>query len=395
MKKSLITVLIILILVGVGYFIFVKLDFVKKVDKDKQDVGVEKVNIESVRVIDGYVKSIDAIKDYEVKTLNAEQLSVAGMSVDISARIKDGNIYKIYEDTIGNYQTGHVEYYINDNKLIYVYEKDSKDELGESSETKYYFNNDVLIKSEILKESQGIQKSNTQNLIDKYKDYLEKFSKSIEQKVQDTATAERWFEPVILNFKNNIKVTLKETGPTVINEYYSKEEVSAIAKNSTYAKRDPSGLYLKLSDGSWKLMTDNYEEAYSKYRKHTLEYFFKDFGFYSVEVGYYEGGVYNLINYFTGKETKLVGRPYFSQNGKYILSVNSDLEAGYNPNGFELYENNKGTLELLGKYEPREWGPVSVKWIDDNTAIMRVNTMEVVQGQMKDFESYVELKIIK
>ncbi len=156
------------------------------------------------------------------------------------------------------------------------------------------------------------------------------------------------------------------------------------------AKRVDGILKLRLKDGSWiKLeVNPNTEEA-----DHIFEYFFKDFGFYSIVVQWSEGIGYKLINYSTGEVTNLFGRPYFSKNGQYVISVNTDLEAGYSSNGFQLFENKHGNLIHLGNYEPNEWGPVKAKWIEENKLILENETIDFSEGKMKYLHFYIILEV--
>jgi hypothetical protein len=225
---------------------------------------------------------------------------------------------------------------------------------------------------------------------------------------------ERWFEPstldTIFDLENNISLTLKQADSINITEYFLDNKIIdslikpfdnrhlealeiekyILKTNSDVARKDSLGLSLKLKDGSWKLlaldpMTDEADN--------TFEYNFTDFDFYSVRVQWGEGNGYKLISALNGEETNLFGRPYFSKNGQYVISVNVDIEAGYSENGFQLFKNNKGKLVKVFSYTPNGWGPFSIKWTDQNTLIMKNETVEFENGEMKYIEFYSELKI--
>ncbi len=225
---------------------------------------------------------------------------------------------------------------------------------------------------------------------------------------------ERWFEPndldTILLFKNSHSLKLKNTDSIFISEYFLGNEILdsltkfhnnshrkaldienyLLKSNNQFAKKDSLGLHLKMKDGEWKLISVNFnkEEA-----DNTFEHYFQEFGFYSVRTQWSEGNGYKLINDTVGEVYNLFGRPYFSENGQYVISVNVDIEAGYSSNGFQLFQNINGKLTNLGVFEPDGWGPYSAKWIDNSTVILKNETVEFKDGKMNYIDFYSELKI--
>jgi len=226
---------------------------------------------------------------------------------------------------------------------------------------------------------------------------------------------ERWFEPstldTIFSLNDNIQLTIQLTDSIYIPEYFLDNkaldsisnsydnwhlrslaiEKYLLEENKNHTKRDTSGLFIKMKNGEWKLipldpMTDEVDN--------TFEYYFKDYGYYSIRTQWGEGNGYKLINDLTGKITNLFGRPYFSPNGKYIISVNADIEAGYSENGFQLFENNNGKLLHLGNYKPSSWGPMAAIWIDNNTIKTENVTTEIIDGVSDYLYFYGKIKII-
>ncbi|MCE3226217.1 MAG: hypothetical protein K0S32_768 [Bacteroidetes bacterium] len=193
----------------------------------------------------------------------------------------------------------------------------------------------------------------------------------------------------VLEF-NVAQLTLKPTDSIYIEEYFLKNkqidsvtklydncEVTALAIEKLVSKRipgflrrenKPEKLFLKLKTEQWHLMTTdpNLDDA-----GHEFEHYFKEFGYYSIRTQCYEGNFYKIVNDSSGDVTKLFGRPYFSSNGNYMISVSEDLIAGYCRNGFQLFKNENGNLVMIGKFEPTLWGPQSVRWISENKFIMK------------------------
>jgi hypothetical protein len=93
-----------------------------------------------------------------------------------------------------------------------------------------------------------------------------------------------------------------------------------------------------------------------------------------VNVFHYEDSEYRLYNLDTGKYIELWGYPIFSLNKKRFLCMSEDLEAHYQPNGFQIfkvYTNPKKEFEF--DFQPEdsrmsaEFGPMNAKWIGNNT----------------------------
>jgi len=224
----------------------------------------------------------------------------------------------------------------------------------------------------------------------------------------------RWFEPATLdttlNFSFRTQLSLKHSDSVFINEYFlDNETLDSITKtfdnrylealaiekhllktNSEFFKRDSKGLYVKLKNGDWKLLT---LDQMSDEADNTFEHFFKEFGYYSIRVQWGEGNGYKLVNYVDGTVTPIFGRPYFSPNGLYIISVNFDIEAGYSENGFQLFRIKNGQLQHLGDFKPTSWGPISAKWLDNNMLILKNQTIDENNGNSHFIDFYSELRI--
>jgi len=146
-----------------------------------------------------------------------------------------------------------------------------------------------------------------------------------------------------------------------------------ISDNPNQVYKDSLGLHLLLNNGKWKTLIANPEiEEFD----HTLEYIFNQIPYYSVRVQWDEGNGYKLVNQNTGKVYILFGRPYLSPNKKYIATVSSDINAGFSFNGIQLFKINEDNLELIASYEPKKWGPVSLKWKNDEEIILKNETVD-------------------
>ncbi|MDH5380517.1 MAG: hypothetical protein OEW75_06685 [Cyclobacteriaceae bacterium] len=155
-------------------------------------------------------------------------------------------------------------------------------------------------------------------------------------------------------------------------------------------KRNEQELYVKLKDGSWfdpKLNPDYEEVAQS------FEYYFEKQGLYSIRVQWGEGNGYKLIDESSGEVIDIIGRPFFSPSGKYMISINTDIEAGYSPNGFQLFEVNGSEIIPIGSYFPNTWGPTVAEWLSDKKLILKCQTFNENGGEEYYRSFYVNLFI--
>jgi len=224
----------------------------------------------------------------------------------------------------------------------------------------------------------------------------------------------RWFDPRTLDttftFSDSIHLSLSYTDTTFTNCYFLEchviDSITNVHNNrhlealdiekfqlqkfGDHVKRDSSGLYVKLENEIWKHLplSRNADEV-----DNIFEYYFKDFGFYLIRVQWGEGNAFKLVNDANGAETQLYGRPYFSPNGRYVISVSADIDAGYNPNGFQLLENKNGSLIHLGNHNPNAWGPYSAKWTSNNRIILKNRTMDFANQSFEYIDFCSEIKI--
>lgn len=144
-KKS--SIIIIFSLIVIGLILFLAF-------KDRNH------NIAQIKNIQKNVELIDSEKNYEVKTLNNEQVQGDQMTdggAQLTGYFKQGKIVKIKEKLGLSYGVKNYEYYFSDEELMFVYEKDenfpdientgtldySKTETA--FEGQYYFENGKLI----------------------------------------------------------------------------------------------------------------------------------------------------------------------------------------------------------------------------------------------------------
>lgn len=85
-------------------------------------------------------------------------------------------------------------------------------------------------------------------------------------------------------------------------------------------------------------------------------------GLVLIQVQYYEGSEYLLVDTTTGERTRLPHWPLLGPDGQRFAVLSFDLEAGYGPNTIQIWELRSGTPSLEWSVEPEDWGPAEGRW---------------------------------
>jgi hypothetical protein len=93
-----------------------------------------------------------------------------------------------------------------------------------------------------------------------------------------------------------------------------------------------------------------------------------------VEVSFYEGGEYELLDKENGVKTSLFSKPLFSPDNKYFICYSMDLEAGYDPNGIQLFMVDKKKPKNIWTKEIGDWRPEEVRWKNDSIIYIKIST---------------------
>lgn len=95
--------------------------------------------------------------------------------------------------------------------------------------------------------------------------------------------------------------------------------------------------------------------------------YWRDPGWYVVQVQYYEGSEYLLVDDRTGAETRIPNWPLRSPDGRRFAVLSLDLLAGYGPNTLQIWSVDEGEPTLEWETEPRQWGPTAGRWAGAET----------------------------
>lgn len=224
----------------------------------------------------------------------------------------------------------------------------------------------------------------------------------------------RWVEPsqldTVINISKEVSIKLTPHKEVDYEEYFlSNHEIDsltspygnfyqkslAIEKNMVreypdLIKREGNELSVKLKNGEWLSLENNveFDEV-----GHSFEFYFKEFGFHSIRVQWGEGNGYKLVNTTSGEIINLIGRPYFSPNGKYLISLGNDIEAGYSINGFQLLRHEKGKITEIGRFQPSSWGCNSALWLSNDSLVLKNESIEFSETGMNYFHFFTKMEI--
>lgn len=174
-------------------------------------------------------------------------------------------------------------------------------------------------------------------------------------------------------------ITLPETdfmGAPKDREPNNLQQVSGVT-------RQGDDLVFVLKNGQQKILKSNLTDE-----ENTVDYTFMrsldTIGYWEVLAFYYESFDYVLINQIDGTETHVWNKSVLSPDHKYILCSSQDLEAGFVPNGFQLWSVENGQLLLRWEKELTEWGAEKLIWTADNYVWAEQTYRDSVSGELKE-----------
>lgn len=118
--------------------------------------------------------------------------------------------------------------------------------------------------------------------------------------------------------------------------------------------------------------------------------FIKSMDQFLVAATYYEASDYILIDRQTAHITQLWGIPQVSPNGKLFIAGNTDLVAGFNYNGLQLFKTTHKP-KLSAQRELQTWGPDEIKWLNNTTLLIKGSISDTTNENLERPE-YFKLK---
>jgi hypothetical protein len=186
--------------------------------------------------------------------------------------------------------------------------------------------------------------------------------------------SETKYDTLIIGSKVYRYTELNHTDYNIEEDEYYKNENEALAACPD-ASRKGDTLLFKCENGklTYLVNTNGEEDDFTKFDligwNQTINHFV-------VHVSLYEGQAYMLVNKANGSMLEAVGLPAVSPNRKYIVCGNSDLVAGFDFNGFQIFEKTETEYRPSGSRELINWGPVALKWKNDTTLMVKCEKLK-------------------
>lgn len=164
-------------------------------------------------------------------------------------------------------------------------------------------------------------------------------------------------------------------------------ESNALSK-VTNVKRNGQQLVFSLANGQQKIRTNNSEDDAEDYAHYSYAGYYPALQRHGVFITYYEADGFELLNPENGDTLFTWTAPIPSPDKKYFICPSMDIEAGFNPNGFQLFEINNKDIRLIGDAGIEKYGLSEVRWVDNKTLVAVYQTHEDIAS---DRHRYVKL----
>ncbi len=151
------------------------------------------------------------------------------------------------------------------------------------------------------------------------------------------------------------------------NDLYSDEHW--YDKNDKGVQSTSSYIKLTFRNGKTKLYKNKY--GFNGYdEKYTFLASLEKIDYYLIEVNYYEGGEYLLIDKDNGTEISVFSEPYFSENNKYVAFNEANCESRGGLEIFEIGRNKKVQL-FVSRATAKIWQPKRIVWTVNNDLLIQ------------------------
>lgn len=96
-----------------------------------------------------------------------------------------------------------------------------------------------------------------------------------------------------------------------------------------------------------------------------------DPGYVHIKGWHWEWTTDRYINLKSGIETDFWDNPILSPDKRHVVAFSCDLEAGFMPNGIQLFQINSEHIEKVFEKEIDDWGPEKIKWESDTSLVIK------------------------
>lgn len=169
-------------------------------------------------------------------------------------------------------------------------------------------------------------------------------------------------------------------------DYYNTEKID----DTINVSRDSSKLTFHLRNGADSILVNDTTEDWGNFVNYNYIKSYKNIDYWLIEAIFYEGRLYLLLDKENGNKIWIWGAPIFSPNNKYFITNSCDLQAAYDPNGFQLFEIKNNKVIKSWEKEINDWGPDEIKWKDERTILIKKLKYDT---NNKELYSYKSMKI--
>ncbi len=102
-----------------------------------------------------------------------------------------------------------------------------------------------------------------------------------------------------------------------------------------------------------------------------LENYDQQLHLFLIKIFFQRGSAYLMVNGKNGFASYLWGRPYLSPDSTMLMVINNDQKVQYSANGMQLFTLQGDSLTLQWSQGIENWGPMDLKWIGQDSLIIR------------------------
>jgi len=145
------------------------------------------------------------------------------------------------------------------------------------------------------------------------------------------------------------------------------ERAQAKGKDGVYFRRNDNRLIIRLASKHITLRDRDLDQ--SDDRGYSYITFHPRQKIHVLHLQFYEGEAFVVIHHLTGELAQIDGFPIASPDLRRFVAISHGGESGYYPTSIEIWRVRNGHMWPEYRYEssPREWGPGSARWLDNNT----------------------------
>lgn len=161
-------------------------------------------------------------------------------------------------------------------------------------------------------------------------------------------------------------------------------EVNLQTNKDEHVKRKGKELIITPDKGKQVVMTNkpDVDKDGENYTIYTYMGYLPDVKQHSINTTYYESMDFLLVSQTNGETISTWGPPVISPDKKYLICASYDLEAGFLPNGLQLYSCLNGKITPEGELSLEMWGPGQIKWQDNKTLIAEYITLDSAMAKV-------------